>query len=261
VLRLLPRTFSQEEVDAHFATLPARYFQIHPAREIITDLTLAHRFMHHQLAEEEKALEPVLSWHNEADRGYSSAKICTWDRAGLFSKIAGSFSATGINILSAQIFTRGDGIVLDTFFVTDARTGNMVAREDRDKFEAILLDVLTSEVSDLDTLIRRQKAIRPLYQSLEGERIPLRIHVDNDTSETRTVIDIETEDRLGLLYAISQVFADLRIDVVLAKISTEKGAAIDTFYVCDSDGQKIFAPERHRLMEEKIRAAINALDK
>jgi [protein-PII] uridylyltransferase len=227
----------------------------------MTDLTLAHQFMHHQLAEEEKALEPVLAWHNETDRGYTSAKICTWDRAGLFSKISGSFSAAGINILSAQIFTRADGIVIDTFSVTDAPTGNMVGREDREKFEEILLHVLTGEISDVGPLIGRQKAVRPLYQSLEGERIPLRIYMDNDTSETRTVIDLETEDRLGLLYAISQVFVELQIDVVLAKISTEKGAAIDTFYVCDSDGQKIVSPERQRLIEGKIRAAVAALDK
>ncbi len=261
VMRLLPRSFGQEEVDAHFASLPSRYFQIHEPKDIITDLSLAHRFMHHQIAEEEKALEPVLAWHNEVDRGYSSAKVCTWDRSGLFSKIAGSFSASGINILSAQVFTRADGIVLDTFFVTDARTGTMVGREDREKFEEILLKVLTGEISDLASLISRQKLARPLYQSLEGERIPLRIDFDNDTSESRTVIDIETEDRLGLLYAISQVFAELSLDLALAKISTEKGAAIDTFYVCDEDGQKIHLPEHQHIVREKIRLALARLER
>src|SRR5438477_14306 len=54
VLRLLPKNFSKEEVDAHFGNLPPRYFQVHSAKDILTDLTLAHRFMHHQLAEEEK---------------------------------------------------------------------------------------------------------------------------------------------------------------------------------------------------------------
>jgi [protein-PII] uridylyltransferase len=260
-MRLLPRSFGQEEVDAHFASLPSRYFQIHEPKDIITDLSLAHRFMHHQIAEEEKALEPVLAWHNEVDRGYSSAKVCTWDRSGLFSKIAGSFSASGINILSAQVFTRADGIVLDTFFVTDARTGTMVGREDREKFEEILLKVLTGEISDLASLISRQKLARPLYQSLEGERIPLRIDFDNDTSESRTVIDIETEDRLGLLYAISQVFAELSLDLALAKISTEKGAAIDTFYVCDEDGQKIHLPEHQHIVREKIRLALARLER
>src|SRR5205814_1487011 len=178
--------------------------QIHPAKDIVTDLMQAHRFMHHQLAEEEKALAPVLSWHNEPDRGYTVSKVCTWDRAGLFSKITGSFSAAGINILSAQVFTRNDGIVLDTFYVTDAQTGGLINRDEREKFEGLLLKALTEEDLDLHALISRQKAARPLYQSLEGERIPTRIHFDNETSENRTVIDIETEDRLGLLYIISQ---------------------------------------------------------
>src|SRR5207244_8747036 len=138
VRQLAPQQISDEEVTAHFASLPARYFLIHAAKEIVDDLTLTHRFMNLQLAEEEKALEPVTSWHNEPDRGYSVAKIGSSDRAGLFCKITGSFSATGINILSARIFTRADGIVLDTFYVTDAATGNLVNREEREKFEQIL---------------------------------------------------------------------------------------------------------------------------
>ena len=242
--RLLPRSFSSEEIEAHFASLPGHYFQIHPAKEIANDLTQAHRFMHHQLVEEDKALEPVLSWHNEPDRGYTACKVCTWDRAGLFSKITGSLSAAGINILSAQIFTRTDGIVLDTFYVTDAQGGGLISREEKEHFEGLLLRALTEEEVDFHGLIARQKTARPLYQSLEGERIPTRIHFDNDTSENRTVIDIETEDRLGLLYVISQVMVELWMDISLAKISTEKGAAIDSFYVAELDGQKILSPTR-----------------
>ena len=43
------------------------------------------------------------------------------------------------------------------------------------------------------------------------------------------VIDVETEDRVGLLYALSQTLSELRIDISVAKISTEKGAAMDSF--------------------------------
>ncbi len=259
VRQLVPRTFHEDEVQAHFDSLPARYFQIHQAKQIFADLALAHRFMHQQIDEEDKALEPVIAWHNEPDRGYTTAKVCTWDRAGLFSIITGSFSAAGINILSAQIFSRNDGIVLDTFEVTDGTAGGVVNREARERFEKVLNEALAEEQHDFGSLIARRKSARPLYQSLSGERIPTRIFFDNDTSERRTVIDLEAEDHLGLLYAAAHALTEAGLDISLAKISTEKGAAIDSFYVAETDGQKVTDPERQRLIAGKLLSALNAL--
>jgi [protein-PII] uridylyltransferase len=258
VSKLVPETASGEELEAHFANLPSRYFQIHTAREIATDLVLTHQFMHHQLVEEEKALEPAVTWHNEPDRGYTAVKVCTWDRQGLFSKIAGSLTAAGLNILSAQIFTRNDGIIIDTFFVTDARTGLLADKEERERFEHLLAGALTADL-DLSSLIARLKGVRPLYQSLEGERIPTAIRFDNAISDIRTVIDVETEDHVGLLYTISQALAELGLNIFVAKISTEKGAAIDSFYVSEQDGAKILSPDRQRQIEQRLRAAIGRL--
>ena len=259
VSKMLPRTFHADEVEAHFTTLPLRYFQVHQAEEIFADLTLAHRFMHQQIEEEDKALEPVISWHNEPDRGYTTAKVCTWDRAGLFSIITGSFSAAGINILSAQIFSRGDGIVIDTFEVTDATIGGVIHREERERFEKILRQALVEEGPDFRALIARRKSARPLYQSLPGERISTRIFFDNETSERRTVIDLEAEDHHGLLYAAAQALTDAGLDISLAKISTEKGAAIDSFYVTELDGQKVTDQERQRFIAEKLMSALQTL--
>jgi [protein-PII] uridylyltransferase len=260
VRRIAPPSLTEEEVNAHFSTLPGRYFQMHSAREMLDDLVLAHRFMRFQIDEREDALAPVVNWHNEPDRGYNAVKVCTWDRAGLFRKIAGSFSAIGLNILSAQIFTRSDGIVLDTFCVTDAKTGSLADADQREKFEDTLKKALTGEEVDFQALIARHKITRPLYQPYTGERIPTRIHFDNEASETRTLVEIETEDRIGLLYAISQTLTDLDLDIIGAKISTEKGAAIDTFYVRELDGGKILAAERQRAIERKLRHAIHVLD-
>ncbi len=256
---MVPRTFHADEVEAHFSTLPARYFQIHEAREVFADLALVHRFMHQQLDEADKALEPVVSWHNEPDRGYTTAKICTWDRAGLFSIITGSFSGAGINILSAQIFSRSDGVVIDTFEVTDGTAGGVVKSEARERFEKVLNEVLVEEQHDFRTLIAKRKSARPLYQSLAGERIPTRIFFDNDTSERRTVIDLETEDHLGLLYAAAHALTEAGLDISLAKISTEKGAAIDSFYVTETDGQKVTDPDRQRLISGRLMSALSAL--
>ncbi len=260
VRRLAPEHLSEEELQAHFVTLPPRYFQVHPAREILADLILAHRFMRLQVSEAENPLTPVVNWHNEPDRGYNAVKVCTWDRAGLFRKIAGSFSAAGLNILSAQIFTRSDDIVLDTFFVNDAVTGHLAGADQRDRFESVLDKALTGEEVDFPALIGRQKITRPLYQAYTGEQIPTQIRLDNDASDTRTVIEIETEDRLGLLYTISQALTDLALDISAAKICTERGAAIDSFYVRELSGGKVLASERQRAIENRLRQAIHSLD-
>ncbi|MEO6036502.1 MAG: hypothetical protein ABIQ35_14725, partial [Verrucomicrobiota bacterium] len=258
VQRLMPPSFSHEEMQAHFANLPSRYFQINNANEVLTDLTQAHRFMQRQLSEKEEALSPVISWHNERDRGYTSLHVCTWDRTGLFSKIAGSLTASGLNILSAEIITRGDGIILDTFFVTDVNTGLVAKREEREKFETLINQILTEEEVDLAALIKLQTTVRP-YKFFEGERIPPAVYFDNETSETRTILEVEAEDKIGLLHGLSQVLNDLSLDIYVAKISTEKGAAFDSFYITEEDGNKITSPERQKTIEKKLRSAINRL--
>ncbi len=257
---LAPKSISDEEVDAHFATLTARYFQIHAAKEILDDIELVHDFMRQLILEDDRALSPVTAWRDEPDRGYNVVKICTWDRAGLFSKIAGSLSASGLNILGARIFTRADGVALDTFFVNDGRTGNLASREQHDKFAALLEKVLIGEDVDLSALILRQITSRPVYEAYAGERMTTQIDFDNEASETRTLIEIQTEDRLGLLYAISQTFSELALDIVRARIVTERGAAIDSFYVCELGGGKVESLERQKLIERALRLAIHRLE-
>src|ERR1022692_3039181 len=69
-----------------------------------------------------------------------------------------------------------------------------------------------------------------------------------------------TEDRIGLLYTISQTLTELALDISAAKICTERGAALDNFYVRELSGGKVVEPERHRAIERLLRQAIHALD-
>lgn len=259
VRELAPNRVTNEELDAHFSQLPQRYFEIHTPAQIVHDVELAHRFMHRLIAEHQRALAPVSAWIDERDRGYSLAKVCTWDRAGLFGKIAGSLSAAGLNIMGAQIFTRTDGVALDTFFVNDGRTGSLASREQREKFSDLLEEVLTDDDVNLPKLIARQ-ASRSSYSAYLGERIETQVRFDNDASEERTLIEIESEDRLGLLYTISQTFAELELDISAARIVTERGAAIDSFSVSDADGGKITSPERLKRIEASLLESIDGLE-
>ena len=262
VRKLAPRTFADDEIDAAFDHLPDRYFHTHTAEEICRDLGLAHQFMHLQLTTGDRALEPVLYWHNEPDRGFTEFKICTWDRSGLFVKTAGALSAAGLNIHGAQIFSRADGIVVDTYEVTDADTGGLATKKAKEHAEEFLIESLSGRLEvDFAKMIVERKYIPPIYQALEDERIETVLRFDNDSSKTQTVVDVETEDRVGLLYFISNALNDLSFSIDVARISTEKGAAIDTFYISNWKGEKVTEEKDKEFMERKIRFAIKRLDK
>lgn len=260
VMKLLPGHVELGEAQAHFGTLPPRYFLIHTAPEIVADITLTNRFMRNLLSNDpDVSLAPAIEWVDEPDRGYSRVTVCTWDRAGLFGKLTGSCTAAGLNILSAQIFTRSDRVALDTFVVTSARTGILSTKEEKDKFAQLLSKSLAGHV-DFDSIIVRQKVANPLYQSIEGEIIPTEIIFDNGTSERCSVIDVQTGDHVGLLYTLSQTLSDLRLDISVAKISTEKGAAMDSFYVTELTGEKVIEPHRQHTVEARLRTALLKLD-
>ena len=259
VQSLLPRTFSEEEISAHFDGLPARYFQIHTPREMARDLTLVHQFIHLQLTQEDRALEPAVLWNEDKDRGWTRVHFCTWDRPGLFTKFTGALTAAGLNILSAQIFTRADGVVLDSFHVTDARTGAAPDPAVRERFEKLIRDVL-AKGTDIRPAVRRIAAqTHPLYQALAGERLEPEIRFDRSAPNGTTIIDLETEDRVGLLFALSQALTELGLNLVLAKIVTEKGAAIDTFYVTERDGTQPMSAERQAQITSTLRRVIQDL--
>jgi [protein-PII] uridylyltransferase len=74
------------------------------------------------------------------------------------------------------------------------------------------------------------------------------------------LIEVETEDRLGLLYAISQALAGLRVDISTARIVTERGAAMDSFYVRGIAGKPITDPARQAAVEHAMRSAISQLE-
>src|SRR2546428_13856908 len=105
--------------------------------------------------------EPVATelFHHR-DLGSSDLVIVTRDVPGLFSLIAGSLAAHGINILSAQIHTRADGIAIDTFQVNDP-LGEPVTEEARWRrtVEARRKVIVGEET--VDALLAKRRSGRP----------------------------------------------------------------------------------------------------
>jgi [protein-PII] uridylyltransferase len=164
----------------------------------------------------------------------------------LFTTISGALAATGLNILSARVFSRSDGIIIDTFFVVNAKTGGLAKRAERDKFSKLITQAL---LLDGDSEFEEQTMVK--REDTEEWQLPTRIRIDTQSVESRTIVEVESEDRLGLLHRISNVLTRHDLNIHVARISTEKGAAIDTFYVRTMSGGK---PTDENKLDELKRA-------
>jgi len=221
-----------EEVEAHFEFMPDNYFRAFSVEEIVSHLKLFRRFLENLYLRDEPPLVPAVAWEAFPDQGHSIASFCAWDGQELLAKIAGSFAVVPLNILSADIYTRGDNVVLDIFRVCDPRFRAVTDKRDRALVESTLRQALTEDDFDFGPLLDRAR-LRIVQRGGQEIDFPTSVTVDNKAHRTYTLVQIQTPDRLGLLYELLSAFGEERVSIALSRISTEKGAAIDTFYVAD----------------------------
>jgi [protein-PII] uridylyltransferase len=183
--------------------------------------------------------------------GHAEVAVCAYGRPGRFARIVGTLTANGMNILSAAIHTLADGLVIRHFQVDDGRGSAIGDQAAWARFEADLERVLRDAVDVRELILARRRDVlrRPAYKGAAPP--PTRVEFDNVVSETHTVLDVRTQDRLGLLYVISSVLSDVGLDLSLAKITTEADQAVDVFYVTERDGSKV--PEGPRMEEIRRR--------
>jgi len=103
-------------------------------------------------------------------------------------------------------------------------------------------------------------ASRPRGESVAAWKtpeVPTEIKIDNQVSRNFTVVELITEDRPGVLYAIARTIYAQGLDIHRSKIATEANRAVDTFYVRDkATGEKATEPARLGRIREALRASL-----
>ncbi|MCC6486692.1 MAG: HD domain-containing protein, partial [Candidatus Hydrogenedentes bacterium] len=235
----------KDKVIEHLQGLSQRYFVAFEAEKIA---------MHLECVEEARKTGLDIRATSNPVTGMSEVVICTRDCHGLFAKIAGCFSSQLVDINSAALFTRPDGIVVDVFMVCDARRMQPLTPAQTAKVAQVLHAVLL-EGEDVQEHVER--ALRRLFALLQPRiPIPTRVEFDNGSSRRRTIIDIETGDRTGLLYDITRAISELGLDIATARIVTDARRVRDSFYVTQNK-QKIEDPEMLTAIREGIHQAIH----
>src|SRR5438132_591513 len=260
----LPSDFAAE-IDAHFEFMPDNYFRGSDVPEIVEHLKLFRAFLKNVSSPPQAGfaaanrgefpLAAAIQWKALPEQGHSVVTFCTWERESLLAKVAGSLSVVPLNILSADIFPRGDNVVLAVFRVCDTKARPVTYQRDFALVEQTLRRALEDESFDFLPLIEKTK--RQTGRVAPGIEFPTRITIDNKTHAVYALFEIQAPDRLGLLYDVLSCLDRENLLVPLSRINTQAGAAIDTLYVVDrSTRAKITDPHRIRAIQVRLQNAI-----
>lgn len=238
VSALLDR-FPPDVIEEHIRQLPASYLRRTAAEAIGDHIALIMR------ADGGTAVE-----HSEI-AGVNRITVATSDRPGILAALAGSLAANGVNIIGGSAHTRDDGVALDVMFVSPPEMHS------EDGWQVVCADVAQALSGEYD-FEQRLAAMRAQIPT-RTSTIPTTVYVDTDLSGTFTRIEVNTIDRVGLLYAITRALQGLSLDIHLAMVETEGLLGVDTFYVQRADGSRLDGAEAAHHVQTTLKDAIAAL--
>ena len=187
----------------------------------------------------------------DEDRDATRALFAMVDHAGIFSRLAGALALVGANVVDARTYTSSDGYATAAFWVQDAE-GRPYEEARLDRLKRMIHRMLRGEAAAREALKDRDR-----IKKRESEfRVPTTITFDNEGSEIFTMVEVDTRDRPGLLYDLTRTLAASNVYISSAVIATYGEQVVDTFYVKDSFGLKLYARNRRRGLERKLREAI-----
>ncbi|MGO8943092.1 MAG: [protein-PII] uridylyltransferase [Syntrophobacteraceae bacterium] len=239
VLALLPDPAESERLSGWMERLPFRYLLSQHPQEILKHYEMENQLAHRPVCFKAEPLEGEM-WQTT---------VVTRDRPGLFALITGVLWARGLNILSADIYTREPGVACDILRVE--RIPDPLHREELwARVESDLVRAL-ADSSYLDEILESRR--RPSV--LETKCYPRKedkVIIDEEASDFYTLIEVYTWDRPGVLHTITNALFELDINIQLAKISTPGAQVADIFYVTDLSGEKLISHDRHEQVREKL---------
>ena len=239
VLALLNDPAESERLSEWMEKLPFRYLLYQAPSEILK----------HYNMEKELAQHPVCFKAEPVEGEMWQTTVITRDRPGLFALITGVLWARGLNILSADIYTREPGVACDILRV-ERIPDPLHPDELWTRVESDLVRVL-ADSAYLDEMLENKRKPSVLH-AYSHPRKDDKVIIDEDASDFYTLIEVYTWDRPGVLHTITRALFELGINIQLAKISTPGAQVVDIFYVTDLSSEKLMKYERHEEVKEKL---------
>ncbi len=200
-------------------------------------------------------------------RHAGAAEICVVapDQPGLLAKVAAALAASRLEVHAAQIYSRrlpdseagaNEMQAVDVFWVRDRGDGVSGVARSIPKLAADVVGLLTGAKDAVDLAHKRYQG--SLRRSMP--KVRTQVTVDDRASKAHTVIEVFTEDRPGLLFAIADTLYELGLSIALAKINTEGTRVADVFYVSEREsGGKVPPGPRTAEVKSRILSVLQGL--
>jgi [protein-PII] uridylyltransferase len=201
---------------------------------------------------EENGLKLATDYATDSFTAITELTVLAPNHPRLLSLFAGSCAAVGANIIGAHISTTRDGLALDMFLLHRELSEDEDEQRRVKRIAQTIDSVLKGEVR-LGQLMAKRK---PPERRINAFHVEPQVVVNNEDSDTFTVIEATGLDRPGLLYDLTSTLSDLSLDITSAHITTYGEKAVDVFYVTDLTGKKIVSESRQQAIRARLEAAL-----
>jgi [protein-PII] uridylyltransferase len=188
-----------------------------------------------------------------ADRDAAEVVVAATDRQRLFVDLAAAIVGAGANVVGARVFTSNFGQALDVFYVQDIAGQPYGA--DNPRSLARLIESLEAAARG-EPIQHEPRRATDLGRAAAFSIEPA-VMLDNDASETSTVVEASGRDRPGLLAALARTIADAGLSILSAHIDGYGERAVDAFYVTGPDGKKLADVRKGNALKTALLADLN----
>lgn len=236
----------------HVDALPSGYLSTTPPQQAAADLRLLHDL------EEPGGVRAVGQYLPDAATVQFTVGTSEHVTPGIFHKLTGTLTSLGLEILSAQIHTLADELVLDRFWVRDPDFAGEPPASRLSEVCRALERSLHQKGTETPTFRRTWRVGGE--RKVTSYKPQTQVNIDNTTSDRYTILDVFTFDRTGLLYAITRALFEMELSVWRAKIGTYLDQVVDVFYVTDRQNRKIKDQGRLDAIRKRLLEVIEVME-
>lgn len=229
---------NDETLNTLWARFPDEYFLQHTPDEVAWHASV--------LADELTRDSVVVMVRQASERGGTAVFVHAYQDAAAFARATATLDRLRLTVVDARLIRDRDGRSLATYIVLED-DGTPISG--RDRIDEIRRSVHAAMQRDTPQAVTRRAP-----RQMRAFRTPTQVSTSDDLHNGRTVVELVTGDRPGLLAEIGKVFAACGARVQNAKITTVGERVEDVFFITANDAP--LTAEAQAALEAALLAAL-----